>query len=67
MSLIHDFFDWVGGYPYEVAKPDKVFAFCRERRLVLARLTTCGGTSGCNEFVFEKAAGATAAARSGAV
>jgi 2-polyprenyl-6-hydroxyphenyl methylase/3-demethylubiquinone-9 3-methyltransferase len=67
MSLMHDFYDWIGGYPFEVAKPERVFAFCRERGLILERLSTCGGTSGCNEFVFENAAGAAAGANRGAV
>jgi hypothetical protein len=31
MSPWHDVVDWVGGYPFEVAKPDEVFAFYRVR------------------------------------
>lgn len=27
MSAWHDVVDWVGGYPFEVAKPEEVFAF----------------------------------------
>jgi 2-polyprenyl-3-methyl-5-hydroxy-6-metoxy-1,4-benzoquinol methylase len=44
--------DWVGGYPFEVAKPEQVFDFYRKRGYVLDGLTTCGGGLGCNEFVF---------------
>jgi len=52
MSLIHDWKDWLGGYPFEVAKPEEVFEFCRSRGFSLQKLTTCGGGFGCNEFVF---------------
>ena len=54
MSVWHDLVDWVGGYPFEVAKPEEVFAFFRDRGLTLMELKTCGGGLGCNEFVFAK-------------
>lgn len=54
MSRWYDFIDWVGGYPFEVAKPEAIFRFYRERRFVLDELKTCGGGMGCNEFVFRK-------------
>jgi 2-polyprenyl-3-methyl-5-hydroxy-6-metoxy-1,4-benzoquinol methylase len=54
MSVWHDLIDWVGGYPFEVAKPEQVFDFCRNRGLQLERLKTCGGRLGCNEFVFTR-------------
>lgn len=56
MSRIHDWYDWLGGYPFEVAKPEDIFSFYRDRGLVLARLKTCGGRLGCNEFVFNGSA-----------
>jgi 2-polyprenyl-6-hydroxyphenyl methylase/3-demethylubiquinone-9 3-methyltransferase len=52
MSVWHDLVDWVGGYPFEVAKPEEIFNFYREKEFELVRLQTCGGRSGCNEFVF---------------
>jgi 2-polyprenyl-6-hydroxyphenyl methylase/3-demethylubiquinone-9 3-methyltransferase len=53
MSRWRDMVDWVGGYPYEVAKPEQIFDFYRERGFTLTRLK-CGGVGlGCNEFVFE--------------
>jgi 2-polyprenyl-6-hydroxyphenyl methylase/3-demethylubiquinone-9 3-methyltransferase len=55
MSLWHDFIDWVGGYPFEVARPEQVTAFYTERGFVPTRQALCGGKLGCNEFVFEKA------------
>ena len=54
MSMWRDVIDWVGGYPFEVAKPEEIFDFYRARGFTLFRLTTCRGTSGCNEFVFRR-------------
>lgn len=54
MSLWRDLIDWVGGYPFEVATPERVFEFCQTRGFLLTGLRTCGGTCGCNEFVFRK-------------
>lgn len=54
MSFWQDLVDWVGGYPREVARPEQVFDFYRQRGFVLTRLRTCGGSIGCNEFVFHK-------------
>lgn len=53
MSHRHDLVDWVGGYPFEVAKPEEVFAFLQDRGFALCHLKTCGGGIGCNEYVFE--------------
>jgi 2-polyprenyl-6-hydroxyphenyl methylase/3-demethylubiquinone-9 3-methyltransferase len=54
MSRWRDIVDWVGGYPYEVARPEEVFNFCRARGFTLTKLK-CGGVGlGCNEFVFTK-------------
>ena len=52
MSVWHDLVDWVGGYPFEVAKPEEIFDFYRKNRFTLVKLKTCGGGLGCNEFVF---------------
>lgn len=52
MSVLHDWKDWLGGYPFEVAKPEAVLEFCQERGFSLLKLKTCGGSVGCNEFVF---------------
>jgi len=54
MSMVHDWIDWLGGYPFEVASPEAVFEFVRRRGFALHRLTTCGGRLGCNEFVFRR-------------
>lgn len=52
MSKVHDWYDWLGGLPFEVARPEQIFDFYRERGFQLLRLRTCGGGLGCNEFVF---------------
>ncbi|HZM16071.1 MAG TPA: class I SAM-dependent methyltransferase [Candidatus Krumholzibacteria bacterium] len=54
MSVLHDWRDWLGGYPFEVAKPEAVLAFYRARGFTLERMTTCGGSHGCNEYAFVK-------------
>lgn len=54
MSAWHDVVDWIGGYPFEVAKPEQIFAFCRARGFRLERLQTCAGGLGCNQFVFAR-------------
>jgi len=54
MSPWHDVVDWVGGYPFEVAKPEQIFDFYRAKGFELTRMTTCAGGLGCNQFVFVK-------------
>jgi len=51
MSVWRDLVDWVGGYPFEVAKPEEIFDFYRGKGFVLEKLKTCNDL-GCNEFVF---------------
>ena len=57
MSLLHDYVDWVGGWPFEAARPEGVFDFFREKGFALERLKTCAGRHGCNEFVFKRLGG----------
>jgi len=52
MSPWNDTKDWVGGYPFEVAKPEEIFDYLKKRGFSLTKLKTCGGGLGCNEFVF---------------
>lgn len=52
MSVLHDWIDWLGGYPFEVARPEEIFDYFRDRGFELRRLKTCRGTVGCNEYVF---------------
>lgn len=54
MSPHYDVIDWVGGFPFEVARPEQIFTFYRDRGYALRQLITCGGGFGCNQFVFLK-------------
>jgi 2-polyprenyl-6-hydroxyphenyl methylase/3-demethylubiquinone-9 3-methyltransferase len=53
MHKWYNWMDWIGGYPFEVAKPEAVFEFYRVRGFRLVTLKTRAGR-GCNEYVFEK-------------
>jgi SAM-dependent methyltransferase len=55
MSRWHDIVDWIGGYPYEFAKPEEISTFYRSRGFELTALETIGAGSGCNQFVFRRA------------
>lgn len=54
MSPWTDVIDWVGGYPFEVAKPEDVFKFYHERGFNLEKMSTCGGGHGCNQYLFRR-------------
>jgi 2-polyprenyl-6-hydroxyphenyl methylase/3-demethylubiquinone-9 3-methyltransferase len=54
MSVWHDLVDWVGGYPFEVAKPEEIFDFYHRRGFELVKLKTCAGGIGCNEYIFRR-------------
>jgi len=47
MSKFHDWIDWVGGYPYEVATPEEIDAFYSERGFVRRNIKK-------TQYVFEK-------------
>lgn len=51
MSLFHDWRDWLGGYPFEVAKPEEVARKLTAAGFELQRQALTRGL-GCNEFVF---------------
>jgi 2-polyprenyl-6-hydroxyphenyl methylase/3-demethylubiquinone-9 3-methyltransferase len=55
MSLFHDWRDWLGGYPFEVAKPAEVVRRATARGFTLQCQAITHGL-GCNEFVFVKGA-----------
>jgi 2-polyprenyl-6-hydroxyphenyl methylase/3-demethylubiquinone-9 3-methyltransferase len=54
MSIMTDWIDWLGGYPFEVAKPGDVVRLYRGKGFDLRILTTCGGSCGNNQYVFER-------------
>jgi len=49
MSVLHDWIDWLGGYPYEFAKPPEVTRFMETRGFVLQRQVD-------TEYVFRRVA-----------
>lgn len=55
MNPWFDLIDWLGGYPFEVCKPEQVFDFYKKRGYHLQGLKTVGGRLGCNEFLFQRA------------
>jgi 2-polyprenyl-6-hydroxyphenyl methylase/3-demethylubiquinone-9 3-methyltransferase len=54
MSRWHDIVDWVGGYPFEVAKPEQIVELFGALGFELSNLKTVGAGSGCNQFVFRR-------------
>lgn len=56
MDYFTDLRDWLGGYPFEVARPEVIFDFYRVKGYELAKLRTAGVGHGNNEFVFVKCA-----------
>ena len=54
MSPWRDVVDWVGGYPFEVAKPEQIFQYFHEKGYTLEMMETEGKGLGCNQFVFRK-------------
>ncbi|HEV2112009.1 MAG TPA: class I SAM-dependent methyltransferase [Gammaproteobacteria bacterium] len=57
MSYWRDLVDWIGGYPFEVAKPEEIFRFYRDHDFHLRELITCGAGLGCNQYVFIRQSG----------
>jgi 2-polyprenyl-3-methyl-5-hydroxy-6-metoxy-1,4-benzoquinol methylase len=56
MSLFHDWRDWLGGFPFEVARPDEVLARLSAAGFVLQQ-QRLRRSWGCNEFVLRRAQG----------
>jgi 2-polyprenyl-6-hydroxyphenyl methylase/3-demethylubiquinone-9 3-methyltransferase len=53
MSIVHDWVDWVGGYPFEVARVEELLEFYKARGFTLTRLRTTNHLA-CNELVFAR-------------
>jgi 2-polyprenyl-6-hydroxyphenyl methylase/3-demethylubiquinone-9 3-methyltransferase len=52
MSVWHDNIDWVGGYPFEFARPGQVFSFLHRYGFELEAMTTNTGAGSNNQYVF---------------
>ena len=53
MDFKYDVVDWVGGFPYEYAKPQEIIDFLGELDIKLIRYFPAQVPTGCNEFVFK--------------
>lgn len=53
MSITHDWHDWLGGLPFEVASVDEIFQFFQKKGFILNNITTTPGL-GNNQFVFTR-------------
>ena len=53
MSVYHDWIDWIGGLPFEVATPKVIEDFYSKYGLTLVA-SNLTDKLGCNEFVFKK-------------
>lgn len=55
MSIVRDWIDWIGGWPYEFATAEQVADFCKQRGFkMLTCVNKSGWALGNNEFVFER-------------
>ena len=54
MNVWVDLIDWLGGYPFEVAKPEEIVSFFKQRGFRLEKMKTVGSKMGCNEFIFKR-------------
>jgi hypothetical protein len=57
MSYFTDLLDWLGGYPFEVAKPEAIIAFFQDKGFEKVKLNTAGRGLGNNEYVFRRLSG----------
>ena len=53
MSIVHDWYDWLGGLPYEVASVDETVHFFENKDYTLTKLKKTDSL-GNNQFVFAK-------------
>lgn len=56
MSIYHDWIDWLGGYPFEVASPEAIEHKFHSAGFNLQRLVRKTGM-GCNEYLFQRVSG----------
>ena len=56
MSAWHDWVDWIGGLPFEVATPERIIEMLQVKNFTLQKSTNVGKGWGCNEFVFQRRA-----------
>ena len=59
MSLWPDILDWLGGYPFEVARAEEINDFCKTRgfTLIHSTLSKDGKGRGNNQYIFARGSG----------
>jgi len=54
MSFYYDWFDWLGGLPYEASTPKEIEELFTKNGFLLVKKNLVGNKLGCNEYVFQK-------------
>jgi 2-polyprenyl-6-hydroxyphenyl methylase/3-demethylubiquinone-9 3-methyltransferase len=54
MSLLHDWRDWLGGYPFEPAEPARIISFYKNLGFELVSFLPTGHGFGNNQFLFRR-------------
>ena len=54
MSLVHDWRDWLGGYPFEPARPQNIINFYRDLGFELVHFEPTGHGFGNNQFLLKR-------------
>lgn len=54
MSLVHDWRDWLGGYPFEPAEPVRIISFYKNLGFELVQFLPTGHGFGNNQFLFRR-------------
>jgi hypothetical protein len=51
---VHDWRDWLGGYPFEPAKPQKIISFYENLGFEMVHFEPTGHGFGNNQFLFRR-------------
>jgi SAM-dependent methyltransferase len=54
MDFYHDVIDWIGGYPYEYAKPEEIREMVQVLGFESVKFVPAQVPTGCNEYVFRR-------------
>ena len=54
MSLLHDWRDWLGGYPFEPAEPGRIISFYKNLGFEIIHFLPTGHGFGNNQFLFRR-------------
>jgi len=54
MDRKRDAVDWIGGYPFEVSKPNQIVSVLNPAGFILKQQWLVGNRLGCNEYLFQR-------------